>query len=411
VRRTSCAAQLLPITLGLCLGLGCNAQTTSQPWPLRFQRMDNDQMTVRYEMTSRADTLMITASVDYMSALKAGTPITARSFWHSPFSWSLPRLSVKTENSTDHEVLLEKVVVNVKTSEIDRTPIPIILNGLMRTIGFYNDGWGDLVGTELEVGILPEKYCSDDKVEVQKSALKQWKSVKIGRVADRYELEVSDLAKAGKIKGPNACGIGVLRYKDEQGTPWQVPFRTNVWLGGRRYGAPSPPNTSYDLFLSAGKYGYATELPVSQSVPAKGSDHFQVAVYSDKTASFELTANVLSSRGISVAFSTIKLAYFRPRSARPPRSEISQYKDVDQSTLAIDSLAPYVTNVRFDPIKPSSFVIGATEEWMLLPSVKRNDVHTKIADGLKKLGLAGGSYCYHLGSSECVDVGSFQWKN
>jgi hypothetical protein len=367
-------------------------------------------MDVKYIQKSEGDSLTITASIEYLNNLKTGTPITARHFWHSPFEWDMPRLSFKTENSTDNQIVLEKIIIAVNASELDRSPIPIFIENAIRKVAFYNEGWGDLVDTQIEVGLLPESTCEGDTV-VDRSSFQQIKAVKVGRVStEDTAVEIEDLIDSA-LKGQHrACAVGVLTYTDENAGRWRVPFRAGVWLAEPQVGAPMPPNTTYDLYLPAGKSGYTTELPVSQSVPARGVDHFQVAVYSDKSATFDFAATVLSTRGQKVANSNVRLAYFRPRSASTPITPMSKFKDIDVKLFDIRDVAPYVTSVRYDPLRPESFVIQATEEWMLLPNGRRIAVHNKIESGLRTLGLPGASYCYLL-KNECVRRGSFDWKS
>lgn len=380
-----------------------------QTWPIRFKQASPSLMDVKYFQKSADDILTITASIEYLDNLKTSTPITAQHFWHSPFNWDMPRLSFKTENSTDNQILLEKVIIAVKASELDRSPIPIFIEDAIREVAFYNEGWGDLVGAKIEVGLLPESTCEGDTV-VDRSDFRRIKTVKVGRVSAKYTVvEIKDLINSAFTGHRRACAVGVLTYTDENAGQWRVPFRAGVWLAEPRVGAPMPPNTTYDLYLPAGKSGYTAELPISQSVPAKGVDHFQVAVYSDKSATFDFAATVLSTRGQRIANSNVRLAYFRPRSASTPTTPMSKFKDVDVKLFDIRHLAPYVTSVRYDPLQPDSFVIQATEEWMLLPKGKRTAVHNQVESGLRKLGLPGASYCYLL-KNECVRSGSFDWK-
>jgi hypothetical protein len=412
MRGASCLVSLF-VFVASTVSHPCKADSVSTAtlWPIHFNSVESGQMEVKYNLSSIDDTLTISASVGYLDALRMGKPITAINFYYSPFHWSLPRLSVKTENSTDHEILLEKVVFDVRESKVDRTPIPIVLNELIEKVGFYNDGWGDMVDVEFEVGLLGDGYCHGPQV-VDRAAFSKMSFVKIGRVDNQYSLDVRDLIAAGNFRPPTACAVGTLKYKDENGGSWHVVFRAGVWIGPPLAGAPAPPNTNYDLFLRAGQSGYTTELPVSQSVPAKGVDHFQISVYSDKSATFDLIATVVSSRGQEVAKSRIKLAYFRPRSASTPITPWSKYKDLDRQVFDVKSLAPYITDIRYDPVDPDRISIGiqATEEWMLLSNAKRNALQVQIEEALVKLGLQKGYYCYRLNSEQCVRSGSFEWK-
>jgi hypothetical protein len=375
------------------------SKSNTTAWPIHFYTSYMD-MDVDYKLATTSGKLSIKASVNYLEDLAGSLPITGQHFYYTPFNWKSPIISVKTENSTSSEILLDKIVFDVKSSEIDKVPIPIFLVDLIGQIGFFNDGWGDIEDAELEIGLLRREYCEGEQT-IDRFKFAKMKSIKIGRVHDSFSLDVADLVEAGGFEGP-ICGVGVLTYKSEDGTKWLVPFRTGVWVGEPLAGAPAPPNASYDLFLPAGKSNYKTELPIAQSVAPKGVDHFQVAFYSDKSAKFEFQGTVVTSHGLEVASTDIELSYFRPRSATTPTSKSSQYKVVDGMVSEIKSMEQFITALEYDPIQASEFVVQVTDDWMLLSNAKRKTLQNKIEEALRKLGITKASFCYRLNSEQCI---------
>ena len=384
-------------------------QTIAHVWPIHFKQPPESLMDVNYIQESNGNNITIKASVIYLDHLKASIPITAQHFWISPFEWNMPRLAVKTENSTDTQIALDRMIISVDTSQIDKSPIPIFVKDAIREVILYNDGWGDLNDAQIQLGLLPGRACEGDTV-IEKSSLQQIKTVNLGRIStESAKVEIGDLINTRFSGAGRACAVGILTYTDERAGKWLVPFRTGVWLGHPLVGAAMPPNTTYDLYLQAGRSGYITEIPISQAIPAKGVDHFQVAVYSDKSATFEFAATVVSDRQKQIAKSNVKLTYFRPRSALTPVTPASRYKDVEIGASVAQELAPYVTSIRYDPLRPEDFYIQATEEWMLLSNARRTAVNQRIESDLSKLGLTGASYCYQI-KDDCVKTGSFKWK-
>ncbi|ENU25287.1 hypothetical protein F993_00061 [Acinetobacter proteolyticus] len=406
--------KLQPSIAFLCLALiysslsySASPYSSTKTWPIKFEDFSSSLMQVKYNSNFLDNTLYITPSIEYIDNLKKSTPITAEHFWYSPFEWNLPRLSVKTENSTNNEILLEKVVFTVNSSQFDQTPIPIFIKDATRAVTFYNDGWGALINTEIEMGLQPESVCNENVV-VSKSSFQQIKKIKVGRILESKSIEIDDLITPTLKENMRVCAVGILSYTDELKNQWRVPFRTSVRLEPPGSSMPAPPNTTYDLYLPAGKSGYTIELPISQSIPAKGTDHFQIAVYSDKSAIFNITATVFSARGKKVTKSNVKLIYFRPRSVGEPTTSLSKFKNVDSKLFNIKSLAPYINSVGYDPLHPDSFVIQATDEWMLLTDNKKITIHKKIESSLRKLKLSRASYCYLL-NDKCIRTGPFDW--
>jgi hypothetical protein len=405
-----CAGAALALSLITAVSSAQDQNTSTNFGTLNFDEASPDLMSVNYTVRHEGEEVMISAVVPYFDVLRTSTPVTARHFWYTPFYWKIPQLSVHTQNSTDHDVSLNRISLKIKKSEIDKMPIPIFYDGMTGGVAFYNDGWGGMLKTKITLGILDYSYCERNPVSIDEKLFRKTKTVAFSDSILTYDVPVWDLIGTDMLNKGEVCAVGVLSYSDEIGHPWRVPFRAVVLLHPPGAGAPAPPNANYDVFLKAGKSGYSFDVPISQTVAAKGADNFSLSVFSDKSATFELAAAVFSVDGNVVTSSEVKLDYFRPRSIHPPSTPDSVLESIDAKYLDVKTLQPFISSIKIDPVSGKDFVIFATEDWMFLTQSRRDAIHEQIESGLKKLNLTEGAYCYRLPAKDCVRTGTFVWR-
>lgn len=107
---------------------------------------------VRYSYKKVDGRLVIRPSSTLLDAIYAESEVEGFSFWHQPFEWDFPTLSVKVVNNTSKTLLLSEVFVDVEESKVDLRPVLIIRSpSYFGKFSFRNEGWGPVRNPSLAV--------------------------------------------------------------------------------------------------------------------------------------------------------------------------------------------------------------------------------------------------------------------
>ena len=110
---------------------------------------------LRYDYQKNSNKIIISPILGYADKQRNGERIYGFRWWHQPFVWEFPALSVKIANNTKRDILLSEVVFNVKDSIEDKRPIIVVqgpsYNG---NVVLYNEGWGPVTNpiVKLDIG-------------------------------------------------------------------------------------------------------------------------------------------------------------------------------------------------------------------------------------------------------------------
>lgn len=107
---------------------------------------------VRYSYKKVDGKLLIRPNSTLLDAINAGDEVEGFFFWHQPFKWDFPTLSVKVVNNTGKTLLLSEVFVDVEESKVDIRPVLIVRSpSHFGKFSFANEGWGPVRNPRLTV--------------------------------------------------------------------------------------------------------------------------------------------------------------------------------------------------------------------------------------------------------------------
>jgi hypothetical protein len=123
--------------------------------PRTIQQDVRSDTTLRYSYQKTHDQIIITPILGYADKQRNGETVYGFRWWHEPFEWEFPALSVKIANNTNRDVFLSEAIINVKDSIEDNRPI-IVVEGPSYDGEAYlqNEGWGPVFNpvVKLDVG-------------------------------------------------------------------------------------------------------------------------------------------------------------------------------------------------------------------------------------------------------------------
>ena len=276
------------------------------PEPPADQRPRRDDLNVSYSSERKDGTLQIGYHIPYLDALRAGGPVMGVEGVAPYFIWGFPELSVKVTNNTPRAIVIVEVQVKVKSSSVDRIPVPVFRSGTSRSLNIVNEGWGDIVDPALSLDVTSVESCTGDGPGGEPPSRMTRKTFSSSDVIPIVDLVPSSLRDADEV-----CVFGALTYGT--GARQTVRFATRVRTRVA-FGAGMPATGSYRLPLLAGKAGYTAVLPVDQQVASGATDHFVVALAGDKSGHFDLELSLRTTGGEVDLDSRIALDLFVPRS-------------------------------------------------------------------------------------------------
>ncbi|MGO8150460.1 hypothetical protein AB9F36_11665 [Rhizobium leguminosarum] len=361
---------------------------------------------VTYNSSLAGNTLSIYPNSEYLQKVYNGNSVNGIHYYWVPFDWVIPELSIKLNNSMDHDVTFSRLNVHVSDSTVDIRPVPVFYWGSVESLSLKNEGWGPMRSAKLALGFAKSSKCDGPQTVMADSIAGKFETT-VGDINEYYRLDLADLLPIDLRGEPDVCAVGLLRFSDSDGNDHALRFRTLVLLGFPGVGAPGPPTANYSLYLEPGKSNYDIQIPISQVVPAKSYDNFTVSIYSKKSAAFKFNIQVVSTDGKVATERNIHLTYFVPRSMRvldPPKSLFSDF-NIDPEDN--ERLKRYVTSIKQNPVNPEELTFDITEDWILLPLKKRTEIHKLLITALAKKGTLSGRFCYANAEDRCLRSGEF----
>jgi hypothetical protein len=120
------------------------------------RQLSTEDTKLRYDYQKTSDKITISPILGYADRQRNGEIIHGIRWWHEPFEWEFPELSVKIANNTNRDILLSEVVFTISDSVEDKRPIIVIETGTEGgKLNLYNEGWGPVSDpiVKFDVGI------------------------------------------------------------------------------------------------------------------------------------------------------------------------------------------------------------------------------------------------------------------
>jgi hypothetical protein len=267
---------------------------------------------LRYEYQKTSDKITISPILGYADKQRNGERIYGISWWHQPFVWEFPALSIKIANNTTRDILLSEVVFNVKDSIEDTRPIIVVegpsYNG---KVNLYNEGWGPVTNPNVKLDIGCQGSSSVNSFK---------ETLSLNTFVDRASFSITNYVANSMIDRfqtrniqTRVCVAGQLDYTSPNGANNTVQFSTIVILESPGWGAPMPPSYVYDVFLEPGKKGYTQRKSISQAIKPGEVDHFLLRIATSRSANFLFSMDILDSGGKIAWKGTFDMAVLVPR--------------------------------------------------------------------------------------------------
>lgn len=363
--------------------------------------IDNTAFDVRYVSRIKDGKVSVFPQSSYLAYIANSNPILGTYYWHTPFNWRLPTLSLKFANATEHIAALTSLEIHVSASTVDETPVPIIpayINTGIGQLTVVNEGWGAMLKTKVRLKIVSNDDCLSADVSNEITG----EPLQLGTIERRTSVDVSKLVPAELVDEPVVCAAGYLDYQNKAGKPYSLPFMAPVNLVSPTPGAPLPPSAAYRLWLEAGKAGYDVTVPISHTVEANGAEHILLTVSTDRSATFDLSIQARMTDSTLVDMGDIALKVFRPRSANdaPERPPISQFLNIALPTASRE-LSTSFSRIAANPMDPTDIIAVAAEDWELRKESEKQMIEAELSSQLAKAGYAEGRICVVNSDSEC----------
>lgn len=121
----------------------------------------------------------------------------------------------------------------------------------------------------------------------------------------------------GPFTGERATLRGMLTYHhiDGDGRPAEAanPLVSVVNFGEQPEGIPMPPSYTYQVKLRTDGENYEVAVPVSQAIPAGGTDRFAFTIAADRASFHDLTLLLHYNDGAVVGSEAVSLEVFVSR--------------------------------------------------------------------------------------------------
>lgn len=400
---------------------------------LGFESYNDQLFSLTYERATTGGRLNVEYRMRYVDFIRQSKPIVSLGRPGTPMSFHMPALNLRLANTTQRTALFTTTKFDVRQSETDNTPIPLLFSDVHkeRWLEILNEGWGAMLNTEVVVFVTSEEECQRAAGPVNDSSTAagrgqairvpgQMVEIRLGSIADSREFTVpATLIPPSLVGHDSACAAGWLRYSTPTNVQVSLPFLAAIQLKPPPRSAavapPVPPSDVYLLRLNAGVYGYVAEVVISQQVPPNGVDSFLIEVESDMSASFLLDARAEATDGRSLALGTIALKYFRPRT-HPLRSRtLSDYKSIPSHVYG--PITGYIERVAENQ-SWREIAIYPSLSWHLLKPAEQLKVHHDLEELLIKYIRDAKSsygrfvrrldYCYIGLSDTCVRSGALR---
>ena len=314
---------------------------------------------------------------DYLEVLAKGGPIEPMSPG-GEFNLSFPGLDVKLVNNSSRPLHFSESIVDVASSHLDATPLPILLSDYDQLLYFelHEEGWSPIESCRINFSVSPKEWTREPETyrfekqfgafdksiivdvsdEIRQSgapAAYIAKAVEYQKLQAALAVEERKLSDAGvenptEDKGYKAMenqgpsDVDLLKLEKKLGGPfsrkgeaylagtiyysWRAPdgqvkeaktrFRTAVLTRPPEgLGAAGPVSGEYETMLKKDGENYQLRVPISQSVQPGGVSRFIVKLGAPCSSLHKLTLKLVTTAGDTVESKPIALNVLLPRSA------------------------------------------------------------------------------------------------
>jgi hypothetical protein len=138
----------------------------------------------------------------YLQRLRAGDEVAGIRFasWYEPFSWALPRLSIKISNNSKKTLYITEVVADVLKNKVEWDPLLFVRHfNEGGQFAIYNDGWGSVKKPVLDLSFAPAESC-----DTERTAPKEVR-VPVNSFAEGEIISISELVSSSLRKQLLEC--------------------------------------------------------------------------------------------------------------------------------------------------------------------------------------------------------------
>ena len=308
---------------------------------------------VEYSLERQQGILHVVPKSTYLDSLSAGDMIATvpwRPHGESFFEWQYPRLSLKCSNSTSSSAFVTEAVIEVVSSKTNLNPILVAEQGFRGRIHLNNGGWGNVLNprAKLELADSQRNFVTK-QVKLNETLVLDFSKL----------LSESELLEAENKNASRPFRAAIL-YETELGETQAFNCQGEAYFGPAPRDYSPPSREPYDVFLPAGKEGYETVVPLSQVVPAGGTDNFELRIGTDKSAEFDLRIGFRTTAGELVGSTPVLLTTFVPRTGKVRGSIPDQKRRGLGQTFVFAGTRLTLSNIRYqqEPDQPRKTLVA-----------------------------------------------------
>ena len=313
---------------------------------------DSTDKNLSYVLQERHGHYTINPANRYLSLLKNGGPIGTDEYEHIDFRF--PTLDFKVTNNSAETVYFTKAVFKVSTSKPDPFPVLGISRGYNMSFPVENIGWGKVyhcrIFFNLEPTDVPVDFNKPYKYELPVGDFDKEARVDLSDIFNQSGAQAEILRKnldygrrgfefinadgikettdeteykkrMAEAKGPFQDGqakiFGEIVYEGMNAAGEmlrsKVKFEGSVSLGPPLMGAAMPPSFVYQVKLDENRDNYQKVLPLSQSIPARGTDRFNIKIAAPKSSRHQFSLTLFYNDGNQFEVPDLLLNYFMTR--------------------------------------------------------------------------------------------------
>lgn len=291
--------------------------------------------------------IKINSNQPYVSIYNNGGPINAYYYDMQPFNWDYPNLDIKVVNNSNKTIFFTDIVLDIKESILDPSPVLIINNSIRNThipmkIELNNQGWGKARDLKARFRLIPSdstdyNFSGPYPYEIfvgdidsygwiyfseafKKEGVDVEKFLELYSKRHTYEnYESEKQLYLGKFKKECAVALGEFEfYGDtltEKNKLFNIKFKTIVYLLMFECSAEFK-DFSYQYPTTKIKYdgkNYQVRVPISQVLKPQEADRFNLKIGVDKSSLHKFQLKLLYNNNMEVKSPEIELRAFIPR--------------------------------------------------------------------------------------------------
>ena len=165
---------------------------------------------ITYSQKAEPSGLKITPNFPYLDEILSGRVLGAMNYYWLPFSSETLKLSFKIKNDSRNQVFINLVRIDVLEVDVDREPIPLLLDNNGEEVIFENFGWGNFLDPTIEAAV----YDGYPDCDIKDLTLEP---VKISEDLESVSFNVRDIEKDELFNDAYSCSptAECISFNDE----------------------------------------------------------------------------------------------------------------------------------------------------------------------------------------------------